>query len=177
MAAISRSNTSASRQSGLPPGDHAARNMPAGSSRNSTPSLRPTSLPPNIASAVASSTSSARQAAPVATSASGVTIVTTTAAREDEMPDAAVQAVARHRRTVGTRGGKIRRPVADIGHLAARATEASGIGIRAHEVNHVPARLLVQRDRERRHDLTDAIGDPPVEVAIGVGVDVVGSEV
>ena len=48
-------------------------------------------------------------------------------ARDDEMRDAAAQAVARHRRTVGTGGGEIRRPVADIGHLAARATEAGSI--------------------------------------------------
>jgi hypothetical protein len=73
MAAISRCKTSASRQLGLPPGDHVARSVPEGSTRNSTPSLCLGSLPANIASTVASSTWLARQAAPVAAELTEIT--------------------------------------------------------------------------------------------------------
>ena len=93
------------------------------------------------------------------------------------MGDAAAQEIARHRRTIRASGGKIRRPIADIGHLAGRLTEARRIGHGAHEIDHVPARRLVEHGVEWRHHVADAVGDPPVEVAIGVIVDMVGGEV
>src|SRR5262249_54356686 len=61
-----------------------------------------------------------------------------------------------------------------IGHLAARATEAGGASVGAHQNDNVPARLLAERAAQWRDDLPAAGWDPPVEVAAGVAVDVIG---
>ena len=93
------------------------------------------------------------------------------------MRGAVPQVVARHDRAVGTNGGKIWGAVADIAHLASRPANARRVRIGAHEIDHVPACVIVQRGAQRRHDVTDAVGDPPVEVAVGVIVDMVGGEI
>ncbi len=67
--------------------------------------------------------------------------------------------------------------IADIGHLGRRAREPRRVGIGAHEVDHVPACGVVECRRHRRHHVADAVREPPVEVAVGVSVDVVGRQV
>jgi hypothetical protein len=51
------------------------------------------------------------------------------------------------------------------------------IGVGTHEVDHIPARLVIERSAERRHHLADAVADPPEEVAVAVTVDVIGGEI
>lgn len=94
--------------------------------------------------------------------------------RHDQVHDAAAQVGERNGRAIGTVG-------AEIGdresHVGLSPAQMRSVGVGMNKINEAPASVIVDISCKAWHDIIDAMGDPPEQVAVGMAINVIGGEV